>query len=129
MPTYQYVCAKCRHEFELVQSIKEAALKICPRQACPRKPWGKGKVRRRISTGGGLLFKGSGFYATDYRSENYKTAAKKDTDSQTPAKTETKPATPAQSKPAASAKSAGGPSAAEGKSAASPSPGPAREKD
>ena len=127
MPTYQYACAKCQHQFELVQSIKSPPLKICPREACPRKPWGKGKVRRRISSGG-LIFKGSGFYTTDYRSENYKTAAKKDTDSQTPAKTETKPATPAESNPAASSKPAGGKSAGEAKSATSASPGPAREK-
>jgi putative FmdB family regulatory protein len=100
MPTYEYACAKCKHEFEKVQSIKESALTVCPKDLCPRKPWGKGKVTRRIGTGGGLIFKGSGFYTTDYRSENYKTAAKKDAESQKPAKTETKSETSTTSKPA-----------------------------
>jgi predicted nucleic acid-binding Zn ribbon protein len=54
------------------------ALTVCPRDLCPKKPWGKGKVKRVISTGGGIIFKGSGFYTTDYRSEKYKAAAKKD---------------------------------------------------
>ena len=101
MPTYEYVCAKCQHEFEQVQSIKDAAFRVCPKEACPRKPWGKGKVQRRISTGGGLIFKGSGFYTTDYRSENYKTAANKDSEAQKPAKTESKSESPAAGKPAA----------------------------
>jgi putative FmdB family regulatory protein len=79
MPTYEYVCAKCGHEFEKVQPISARALAICPQDQCPQKPWGKGKVKRAISAGGGLLFKGSGFYITDYRSEKYKEAAKKDT--------------------------------------------------
>jgi putative FmdB family regulatory protein len=121
MPTYEYVCASCRHEFEKVQSIKEAALKICPRESCPRKPWGKGKVKRRISAGGGLIFKGSGFYITDYRSENYKAAAKKETDSQTPAKTESKTAAPAGGKAAEAGKSSGGEKPA---APATPAPAP-----
>jgi putative FmdB family regulatory protein len=79
MPTYEYTCAKCRHTFETVQSITAKALKVCPKDLCPKKPWGKGKVKRVIGLGGGLLFKGSGFYITDYRSDNYKAAAKKDT--------------------------------------------------
>jgi putative FmdB family regulatory protein len=78
MPTYEYDCSKCEHHFEIVQPITDKALKICPKDRCPRKPWGKGKVTRAISTGGGLIFKGSGFYITDYRSEGYKAAAKKD---------------------------------------------------
>jgi putative FmdB family regulatory protein len=101
MPTYEYACAKCGRKFEKVQSIKEESLKICPREVCKRKPWGKGKVQRCISAGAGLIFKGSGFYITDYRSENYKAAAKSDAASQTP-KTETpkESKTPAASKPA-----------------------------
>jgi putative FmdB family regulatory protein len=79
MPTYEYVCEKCGHEFEKVQSIKDSALKTCPRELCGQKKWGKGRVKRAIGAGAGLLFKGSGFYITDYRSENYKAAAKKDT--------------------------------------------------
>jgi len=78
MPTYEYVCEKCGHRFEKVQPISAAPLAICPKDLCARKRWGKGKVTRAISTGGGLIFKGSGFYVTDYRSEKYKEAARKD---------------------------------------------------
>lgn len=99
MPTYHYICEKCGSDFEVFQSIAESALSICPKNKCARKTWGKGRVRRQISGGAGLLFKGSGFYITDYRSEGYKSAAKKDSESSapkkessSPAKTETKPA-------------------------------------
>src|SRR5580700_3522396 len=78
MPTYEYVCSKCGHEFEKYQPISAAALKTCPKELCGQKKWGKGNVKRAIGTGGGLLFKGTGFYITDYRSEGYKSAAKKD---------------------------------------------------
>ena len=78
MPTYEYICSKCEHTFEIVQPITAKALTVCPRDLCPKKPWGKGKVKRAIGTGGGLIFKGSGFYTTDYRSDKYKAAAKKD---------------------------------------------------
>ena len=78
MPTYEYVCEKCDHEFEKIQSIADKPLTVCPRELCSQKKWGKGKVKRRISAGGGLIFKGSGFYITDYRSDKYKEAAKKD---------------------------------------------------
>lgn len=53
-------------------------LTVCPKELCVQKRWGKGDVKRVISGGAGLIFKGSGFYATDYRSEKYKEAAKKD---------------------------------------------------
>ena len=79
MPTYDYVCDKCGHQFEKFQSMKDEPLKTCLKEACGQKKWGKGKVRRVLGTGAGLIFKGSGFYITDYRSENYKQAAKKDT--------------------------------------------------
>jgi putative FmdB family regulatory protein len=72
MPTYEYRCQKCGHQFEEIQGIKAEPLARCPQKGC------RGKVKRLISTGGGLLFKGSGFYATDYRSEGYKSAAKAD---------------------------------------------------
>src|SRR5271166_1075246 len=72
MPTYEYVCQKCDRKFEKVQSMSDAALTICPKELCGLKKWGKGKVRRAIGAGAGLIFKGSGFYITDYRSENYK---------------------------------------------------------
>ena len=78
MPTYEYACEKCGHEFEALQSMSAKPLRICPENLCAQKKWGRGKVRKKISAGGGLLFKGSGFYITDYRSEKYKDAAKKD---------------------------------------------------
>ena len=85
MPTYEYVCAKCGHEFEKFQSIADKALTTCLKEVCTEKKWARGRVKRKISTGGGLIFKGSGFYITDYRSEGYKQAAKKDSDSAKPA--------------------------------------------
>lgn len=88
MPTYEYECAKCGKTFELFQSMKDEPLKICPDKKC------KGKVKRLIGTGAGLIFKGSGFYITDYRSEGYKEAAKKDS-----AKSETKSEPSKSSKP------------------------------
>jgi len=72
MPTYEYVCEKCDHEFEVVQSMRDARLEDCPLEGCG------GKVRRKIGRGAGLIFKGSGFYSTDYRSPGYKSDAKKD---------------------------------------------------
>jgi putative FmdB family regulatory protein len=120
MPTYEYVCQKCGHEFEKVQPMSAKTLAICPEDQCGQKRWGKGKVKRAISTGGGIIFKGSGFYITDYRSDKYKEAARKDTapasssgtDSKSstgdakpaPAKTESKSAETKASKPAAARK-------------------------
>jgi putative FmdB family regulatory protein len=73
MPTYEYECNKCGHRFEKFQSITEKPLQRCPE--C------KGKVSRLIGTGAGIIFKGSGFYATDYRSDSYKSAARADSTS------------------------------------------------
>jgi len=101
MPTYEYVCAKCGHQFETVQPISAKPLSRCPEALCARKPWGKGRVKRAISAGAGLLFKGSGFYITDYRSEKYKEAAKKDAAPAASASTAAKPAASGESKPAA----------------------------
>ena len=78
MPTYEYQCEKCGLEFEHFQSMKDDALTTCPKEVCQKKRWGKGKVHRAIGSGAGLIFKGSGFYITDYRSENYKAGAKSD---------------------------------------------------
>ncbi len=78
MPTYEYVCSKCNHQFEKFQRMTEKALTVCPKDRCPRKTWGKGKVIRAVGGGAGLIFKGSGFYITDYRSEGYKASAKKE---------------------------------------------------
>src|SRR5687767_4980557 len=71
MPTYDYKCDACGHAFERFQSIKADPVKKCPE--C-----GKSKVKRLISTGAGLIFKGSGFYITDYRDAGYKESAKAD---------------------------------------------------
>jgi putative FmdB family regulatory protein len=100
MPTYEYVCEKCGHQFEKLQPISAKALTICPKELCARKRWGKGKVKRAISTGGGLIFKGSGFYATDYRSEKYKEAARKDVPATSSAGTGSKAASSGESKSA-----------------------------
>ena len=103
MPTYDYLCEKCGHAFEKYQSIAEKPLIRCPEALCARKKWGKGRVRRQIGAGAGLLFKGSGFYITDYRSEGYKQAAKKESVAapSTPAGggADNKPAAKAEAKP------------------------------
>lgn len=70
MPTYEYECQKCRKTFEVFQNITAKPLKQCP--AC------KGKVRRLIGKGAGIIFKGSGFYQTDYRSDHYKKRAQEE---------------------------------------------------
>lgn len=72
MPTYQYECQKCGHVFEEFQKMSDPALKSCSKPKC------KGRVKRLIGGGSGIIFKGSGFYTTDYRSKNYKEAAKKE---------------------------------------------------
>jgi putative FmdB family regulatory protein len=92
MPTYEYVCEKCGHEFEMVRSISAKPLLTCPKELCARKKWGRGRVEKKISAGAGLLFKGGGFYITDYRSEGYKQAAKKESAASAPATGENKPA-------------------------------------
>jgi putative FmdB family regulatory protein len=78
MPTYDYQCLKCGKNFEVFQSMKDDPFKTCPEAQCQVTPWGHGDVKRLLGTGAGLIFKGSGFYTTDYRSEGYKQAAKKE---------------------------------------------------
>jgi putative FmdB family regulatory protein len=89
MPTYDYECSACGHQFEFFQGITEEPIKVCPQ--CKKR-----KIRRLIGTGAGLLFKGSGFYITDYRSDGYKKAQKADSSSPAsspaPAASEGKPA-------------------------------------
>lgn len=71
MPTYEYVCGACGHEFEEFQQMSAKTLRKCPE--C-----GKPKLERKIGVGAGIIFKGGGFYETDYRSEGYKKAAEAD---------------------------------------------------
>jgi putative FmdB family regulatory protein len=88
MPTYDYVCGNCGHSFEKFQMISASPLRKCPECA-------KMKLKRLIGTGAGIIFKGGGFYETDYRSESYKqghqSENKPQSDSSTAAKSETKP--------------------------------------
>ena len=71
MPTYDYICDSCQHEFEAFESIKADPQKVCPK--CRAE-----SLRRKIGPGAAILFKGSGFYQTDYRSDSYKKAAAAD---------------------------------------------------
>ncbi|WP_437185082.1 FmdB family zinc ribbon protein [Planctomicrobium sp. SH668] len=94
MPTYDYECKACDHHWEEFQSIKATPTKKCPE--C-----GKSQAKRVIGPGAGIIFKGSGFYITDYRSDSYKSAAAADSkasdsskSADTPAKSESKPAAP-----------------------------------
>jgi putative FmdB family regulatory protein len=94
MPTYEYRCSACGHELEVFQSIRESALKKCPK--C-----GKPKLERLIGPGAGILFKGGGFYQTDYRSESYKQGESAEKGAGKPASEKSSEKTPAKdSKPA-----------------------------
>ena len=121
MPTYDYRCAACKHEFELFQSMSEPKKRKCPE--C-----GKLQLERLIGAGAAVLFKGSGFYETDYRSDSYKKAAKADSKPDTPsgsggdAKPDAKPDTKPDTKPAGKP----GPSSEPGKAKAD-SPKPTRQ--
>jgi len=92
MPTYDYRCNACKAEFEHFQSIKEKPLKKCPH--C-----GKNTLERLIGTGGAILFKGSGFYQTDYRADSYKKAAEADKP-RSDSKPDAKPSTETKTAPA-----------------------------
>jgi putative FmdB family regulatory protein len=72
MPTYEYQCQRCKKRHEAFQSITAKALSRCPQPKCG------GRLRRLLGSGSGFLFKGSGFYVTDYRSKSYRDAKKKD---------------------------------------------------
>jgi putative FmdB family regulatory protein len=84
MPTYDYECNACGHALELFQGINDPVKKKCPE--C-----GKNKLQRQFGTGAAIVFKGSGFYQTDYRSEGYKKAAKADKKSKSESSSESKP--------------------------------------
>ena len=120
MPTYEYKCDACGYAFERFQPITADPVKRCPE--C-----GKAKVKRLISAGAGIIFKGSGFYITDYRSEGYNNSAKADKaeggtsgEAKTDTKSESKSDSKSDSKPAADVKPAE--SKAEAKAAAAPAP-------
>ena len=100
MPHYDYVCETCEKQFEVFQSMNDKRLTKCPEKGC------KGKVRRLIGTGAGLVFKGSGFYITDYRSENYKAGAKQDGAAATASTTASNPTTTPAASPAPAEKPA-----------------------
>jgi putative FmdB family regulatory protein len=93
MPTYEYKCEACGHAFEKMQSMTAPAIRKCP--AC-----GKNKVKRLIGTGAGLIFKGSGFYITDYRSEAYKKDSAKSDAAASPTTTAADSTKSGESKPA-----------------------------
>lgn len=96
MPTYEYECTKCAHVFERFQAMTDAPVKRCPKCRC--------KVRKLFGTGAGILFKGSGFYQTDYRSSGYQRDAKKDADTATAAKSPSETKTSSESSSASSTK-------------------------
>ena len=95
MPTYEYECGKCGHRMEHFQSMTEKPLKKCPKCA-------KSSLQRLIGSGSGVIFKGSGFYETDYK----RAGSKKESSGESGGAKESKPAEP--SKPAASPASSGG---------------------
>ena len=95
MPTYEYRCTSCSHEFEKIQRMSEDPVAECPECGA--------KSERKLSAGAGLLFKGSGFYITDYRSDGYKQAAKADagdSGKSSESKSDSKPESKSESKPA-----------------------------
>src|SRR6185436_6761344 len=107
MPTYEYSCQKCGQTFEAFQSMRDDPFRECPKELCRLPKGGHGNVKRLLGTGAGLIFKGSGFYSTDYRSESYKEAAKKESapkaseSSDKSAKTESPKTSPGETKTAA----------------------------
>jgi putative FmdB family regulatory protein len=114
MPTYEYLCDACGNRFEKFQTMTSAPIKQCPK--CK-----KNKARRLISAGAGLIFKGSGFYITDYRSEGYKEKAKAEAGGGD-SKPSEKAATTTDSKPAEKAASGESKPAAKTEAPAAPAP-------
>ena len=94
MPTYDYECQTCGHQFEARQSMKDPHLTDCPVTGCV------GPVKRKIGLGSGFIFKGNGFYITDYRSDSYKAAAKKDSEGSSSSSSSTPSPAPAATPPA-----------------------------
>ncbi len=102
MPTYDYVCDACQHTFEQFQSFRAAELTKCPK--C-----GEEKLRRLFGTGAAIIFKGTGFYETDYRSESYKQAEKADSGTSKPTESKPTESKPAESKPSTPPATGGSP--------------------
>jgi putative FmdB family regulatory protein len=93
MPTYEYACSKCGHHFEQFQSMRDVPLRKCPK--CH-----KVALKRLIGGGAGLIFKGSGFYITDYKNKGMAKAAASESSPAAPAKAESKSESKSESKPA-----------------------------
>src|SRR5438132_3409943 len=110
MPTYDYICDSCNHEFEAYESIKADPQTVCPECRAAT-------LRRLIGTGAAILFKGSGFYQTDYRSDSYKSAAKADDKAASPSTGGTN-GTTANAKPADTAGTTGAATKSAGKATA-----------
>lgn len=119
MPTYDYRCNGCGHTFEHFQSMSDPHLKKCP--SC-----GKAKLERLIGAGAGLIFKGSGFYITDYRSDSYHEAAKKDGSGQAAADAKPAPAAGGASAPAAKGDATPAPTAPASPSSSKATPPPSK---
>lgn len=119
MPTYDYRCKACGHELEIFQSMSDA-----PKRKCPK--CGKVALERLIGTGAAVLFKGSGFYQTDYRSDSYKKGAQteKPADTKSDAKTDTKP----EAKPDTKSNGKAGPESKPAADSAKPKPDKPRKK-
>ena len=113
MATYEYICRACEHEFEQFQSMKDKSLRKCPK--C-----GKNALERKIGIGGAVIFKGSGFYQTDYRSDSYKKSADADKKPASDGKADSKAETPQSDAKTETAKGgdSGSPKGAEPKKAA-----------
>jgi putative FmdB family regulatory protein len=109
MPTYEYSCQKCGQNFETFQSMRDEAFRECPKELCRLPKWGHGKVKRLVGTGAGLIFKGSGFYITDYRSNSYKEGAKKETPAPASGGEKSQPAKETSPKPSSETSASSGP--------------------
>jgi len=120
MPTYDYVCDACDHKFELFQSINDPLKRKCPK--C-----GKSKLRRLIGAGAAIMFKGSGFYQTDYRSDNYKKRAEADKPPSSE-KSESKPDSKSESKTDSGSAAKTESKSSESSSGAKPSAGKSQAK-
>ena len=114
MPTYEYRCKACDHRVEYFQSMSESPKRTCPR--CRKR-----RLERQIGIGAAILFKGSGFYQTDYRSESYKQAASADKPASEAPKSEPSKAGTTEAKPSASGSGSGSAAGAQTKSDTKPS--------